>query len=157
MSIQEIPLDSEEIIQEAATGVAKDEENQEINQEIGEKDKEIQEIEIQKNEAVEIKPEAPAKKPRGRPKGSTKPKLPLPPPEKPERPEKPKTVAKAKPQKKKVVHYQSESSEEELPQYVRSQLPQRDLATQMFQLLQNHENQRAQRKRQMYNSWFSHF
>ena len=149
MSIQEIPLDSEEIIQEAATRVAKDEENQEINQEIEEKDKEIEEIEIQKNEAVEIKPEAPAKKPRGRPKGSTKPK---PPP-----PEKPKTVAKAKPQKKKVVTYQSESSEEELPQYVRSQLPQRDLATQMFQLLQNHENQRAQRKRQMYNSWFSHF
>ena len=148
MSIQEIPLDSEEIIQEAATGVAKDEENQEINQEIEEKDKEIQEIEIHKNEAVEIKPEAPAKKPRGRPKGSTKPK---PPP-----PEKPKRVAKAKPQKK-VVTYQSESSEEELPQYVRSQLPQRDLATQMFQLLQNHENQRAQRKRQMYNSWFSHF
>ena len=149
MSIQEIPLDSEEIIQE------KDEENQEINQELEEKDKEIQEIEIQKNEAVEIKPEAPAKKPRGRPKGSTKPKPP--PPEKPERPEKPKRVAKAKPQKKKVVTYQSESSEEELPQYVRSQLPQRDLATQMFQLLQNHENQRAQRKRQMYNSWFSHF
>ena len=149
MSIQEIPLDSEEIIQE------KENENLEETEEIQEKDEEIQEIEIQKNEAVEIKPEAPAKKPRGRPKGSTKPKPP--PPEKPERPEKPKRVAKAKPQKKKVVHYQSESSEEELPQYVRSQLPQRDLATQMFQLLQNHENQRAQRKRQMYNSWFSHF
>ena len=143
MSIQEIPLDSEEIIQEKENG------NLEETEEIEEKDKEIQEIEIQKNEAVEIKPEVPAKKPRGRPKGSTKPK---PPP-----PEKPKTVAKAKPQKKKVVTYQSESSEEELPQYVRSQLPQRDLATQMFQLLQNHENQRAQRKRQMYNSWFSHF
>ena len=149
MSIQEIPLDSEEIIQE------KENENLEETEEIQEKDEEIQEIEIQKNEAVEIKTEAPAKKPRGRPKGSTKPKPP-PPPEKPERPEKPKRVAKAKPQKK-VVTYQSESSEEELPQYVRSQLPQRDLATQMFQLLQNHENQRAQRKRQMYNSWFSHF
>lgn len=143
MSIQEIPLESEEIIE-------KDEEITENNTEIIEKDEEIQEIqEIQKNEAVE----APAKKPRGRPKGSTKPKPPPP----PEKPEKPKTVAKAKPQKKKVVHYQSESSEEELPQYVRSQLPQRDLATQMFQLLQNHENQRAQRKKQMYNSWFSHF
>jgi hypothetical protein len=151
MSIQEIPLDSEEIIQE------KENENLEETEEIQEKDetKEIQEKDEaatgMANEAVE----APAKKPRGRPKGSTKPKPP--PPEKPERPEKPKTVAKAKPQKKKVVHYQSESSEEELPQYVRSQLPQRDLATQMFQLLQNHENQRAQRKRQMYNSWFSHF
>jgi hypothetical protein len=144
MSIQEIPLESEEIIQE------KDEEITENNTEIIEKDEEIQEIqEIQKNEAVEV----PAKKPRGRPKGSTKPKPPPP----PEKPEKPKTVAKAKPQKRKVVHYQSESSEEELPQYVRSQLPQRDLATQMFQLLQNHENQRAQRKKQMYNSWFSHF
>ncbi len=143
MSIQEIPLDSEEIIQEKENG------NLEETEEIQEKDEEIQEIEIQKNEAVEIKPEVPAKKPRGRPKGSTKPKPPPP-------PEKPKRVAKAKPQKK-VVTYQSESSEEELPQYVRSQLPQRDLATQMFQLLQNHENQRAQRKRQMYNSWFSHF
>jgi hypothetical protein len=143
MSIQEIPLESEEIIQE------KDEEITENNTEIIEKDEEIQEIqEIQKNEAV-----GDAKKPRGRPKGSTKPKPPPP----PEKPEKPKTVAKAKPQKKKVVHYQSESSEEELPQYVRSQLPQRDLATQMFQLLQNHENQRAQRKKQIYNSWFSHF
>ena len=143
MSIQEIPLESEEIIE-------KDEEITENNTEIIENDEEIQEIqEIQKNEAVEV----PAKKPRGRPKGSTKPKPPPP----PEKPEKPKTVAKAKPQKKKVVHYQSESSEEELPQYVRSQLPQRDLATQMFQLLQNHENQRAQRKKQMYNSWFSHF
>ena len=146
MSIQEIPLESEELIQE------KDEEITENIEEIKEieeaatgvaKAEEIQEI--QKNEAVE----APAKKPRGRPKGSTKPK--------PPQPEKPKTVAKAKPQKRKVVHYQSESSEEELPQYVRSQLPQRDLATQMFQLLQNHENQRAQRKKQMYNSWFSHF
>lgn len=143
MSIQEIPLESEEIIE-------KDEEITENNTEIIEKDEEIQEI--QKNEAVE----APAKKPRGRPKGSTKPKPP-PPPEKPKRPPREGLVAKAKPQKKKVVHYQSESSEEELPQYVRSQLPQRDLATQMFQLLQNHENQRAQRKKQMYNSWFSHF
>ena len=141
MSIQEIPLESEEIIQE------KDEEITENNTEIIEKDEEIQEIqEIQKNEAV-----GDAKKPRGRPKGSTKPKPPPP----PEKPEKPKRVAKAKPQKKVV--YQSESSEEELPQYVRSQLPQRDLATQMFQLLQNHENQRAQRKKQMYNSWFRHF
>lgn len=144
MSIQEIPLESEEIIE------IKERENLDEIKGIEEKDEEIQEIqEIQKNEAVEV----PAKKPRGRPKGSTKPKPPPP----PEKPEKPKTVAKAKPQKKKVVHYQSESSEEELPQYVRSQLPQRDLATQMFQLLQNHENQRAQRKKQMYNSWFSHF
>lgn len=144
MSIQEIPLESEELIQEKDEEIT---ENIEEIKEIEEKAEEIQEI--QKNEAVE----APAKKPRGRPKGSTKPKPPPP----PEKPEKPKTVAKAKPQKKKVVHYQSESSEEELPQYVRSQLPQRDLATQMFQLLQNHENQRAQRKKQMYNSWFSHF
>ena len=148
MSIQEIPLESEELIQEKDEEIT---ENIEEIKEIKEKAEEIQEI--QKKDAVEIKPEAPAKKPRGRPKGSTKPKPPPP----PEKPEKPKTVAKAKPQKRKVVHYQSESSEEELPQYVRSQLPQRDLATQMFQLLQNHENQRAQRKKQMYNSWFSHF
>ena len=147
MSIQEIPLDSEEIIQE------KENENLEET-EIKEKDEEIKEIKEKEEGKGETEEAVPAKKPRGRPKGSTKPKPP--PPEKPERPEKPKRVAKAKPQKK-VVHYQSESSEEELPQYVRSQLPQRDLATQMFQLLQNHENQRAQRKKQMYNSWFSHF
>jgi len=149
MSIQEIPLDSEEIIQEAATGVAKENENLEETEEIKEKDEEIKEIKEKEEGKGETEEAVPAKKPRGRPKGSTKPK---PPP-----PEKPKRVAKAKPQKKKVVTYQSESSEEELPQYVRSQLPQRDLATQMFQLLQNHENQRAQRKKQMYNSWFSHF
>ena len=149
MSIQEIPLDSEEIIQEAATGVAKENENLEETEEIQEKDEEIKEIKEKEEGKGETEEAVPAKKPRGRPKGSTKPK---PPP-----PEKAKTVAKAKPQKKKVVHYQSESSEEELPQYVRSQLPQRDLATQMFQLLQNHETQRAQRKKQMYNSWFSHF
>ena len=148
MSIQEIPLDSEEIIQE------KENENLEETEEIQEKDEEIKEIKEKEEGKGETEEAVPAKKPRGRPKGSTKPKPP--PPEKPERPEKPKRVAKAKPQKK-VVTYQSESSEEELPQYVRSQLPQRDLATQMFQLLQNHENQRAQRKRQMYNSWFSHF
>ena len=148
MSIQEIPLDSEEIIQEAATGVAKENGNLEETEEIKEKDGEIKEIKEKEEGKGETEEAVPAKKPRGRPKGSTKPK---PPP-----PEKPKRVAKAKPQKK-VVTYQSESSEEELPQYVRSQLPQRDLATQMFQLLQNHENQRAQRKRQMYNSWFSHF
>ena len=148
MSIQEIPLDSEEIIQE------KENENLEETEEIKEKDEEIKEIKEKEEGKGETEEAVPAKKPRGRPKGSTKPKPP--PPEKPERPEKPKRVAKAKPQKK-VVTYQSESSEEELPQYVRSQLPQRDLATQMFQLLQNHENQRAQRKRQMYNSWFSHF
>ena len=148
MSIQEIPLDSEEIIQEKENG------NLEETEEIQEKDEEIKEIKEKEEGKGETEEAVPAKKPRGRPKGSTKPKPP--PPEKPERPEKPKRVAKAKPQKK-VVTYQSESSEEELPQYVRSQLPQRDLATQMFQLLQNHENQRAQRKRQMYNSWFSHF
>jgi len=143
MSIQEIPLDSEEIIQE------KENENLEETEEIKEKDEEIKEIKEKEEGKGETEEAVPAKKPRGRPKGSTKPKPPPP-------PEKPKRVAKAKPQKK-VVNYQSESSEEELPQYVRSQLPQRDLATQMFQLLQNHENQRAQRKRQMYNSWFSHF
>jgi hypothetical protein len=134
--IQGIPLESEEIIE-------KDEEI---------KDEEIKDEEIKEKELIGEKEliEAPAKKPRGRPKGSTKPKIPPP-------PEKPKKVAKAKPQKK-VVHYESESSEEEpLPEYVRQQLPERDLASQMMQLLQQHSNKAADARKQMYSSWFSRF
>ena len=137
--IQEIPLESEEIIE-------KEIQEKEIEEkEIEEKDEEIKEKElIGEKELIE----APAKKPRGRPKGSTKPKIP---------PEKPKKVAKAKPQKK-VVHYQSESSEEEpLPEYVRQQLPERDLASQMMQLLQQHSNKAADARKQMYSSWVSRF
>jgi hypothetical protein len=117
-------------------------------------EKEIEEKEIGENELIREKEliEAPANKPRGRPKGSTKPKKEPPPP-----PEKPKKVAKAKPQKK-VVHYQSESSDEEpLPEYVRQQLPERDLASQMMQLLQQHSNKTADARKQMYSSWFSRF
>ena len=136
--IQEIPLESEEIIEKEI----QEKEIEEIKEKwfIGEK--EIGEKEIGEKELIE------AKKPRGRPKGSTKPKIP---------PEKPKKVAKAKPQKK-VVHYQSESSEEEpLPEYVRQQLPERDLASQMMQLLQQHSNKTADARKQMYSSWFSRF
>ena len=133
--IQEIPLESEEIIE-------KEIQEKEI-EEIKEKEL-IGEKEIGEKELIE----APAKKTRGRPKGSTKPKIP---------PEKPKKVAKAKPQKK-VVHYQSESSEEEpLPEYVRQQLPERDLASQMMQLLQQHSNKAADARKQMYSSWVSRF
>jgi len=143
--IEEIPLDKEEKEIEEKEIQEKEIEEKEIEEKEIE-EKEIGEKEIGEKELIE----APAKKPRGRPKGSTKPKIPPP-------PEKPKKVAKAKPQKK-VVHYQSESSEEEpLPEYVRQQLPERDLASQMMQLLQQHSNKAADARKQMYSSWFSRF
>ena len=148
MAIEEIPLDAEEIIEEK-------EEPAEILQENSEENTEKQQEEIienEENQEVEEKIE-PAPKKRGRPKGSTKPKEEKP---KPVAKEKPKKVAKAKPQKKKV-QIESESSEEELPAYVRQQMPERDLATQMMQLLQNHSNLAAQRKKQMYASWVQRF
>ena len=137
--IEEIPLDKENI-----------ENNEIIEEELNEEKelKEHEEKELKENDEKEnIEP---AKKPRGRPKGSTKPKKEKPPP-----PEKPKVV-KAKPRPKKVVIYESES-DEELPQYVIQQLPQRDLATQMMQLLQQHNNKKADARKQLYSSWFKHY
>ena len=96
------------------------------------------------------------KKPRGRPKGTTKPKKP--PPEKPEKPEKPpseKPKKKYKP-KTKVVQYECES-DEELPHYVHMPRQQRDLATQMMDILQQHNMKKNDARKQMYNSWFSRF
>ena len=142
--IQEIPLDAEE----------KDEEEDKTLEVIEEKDEEINEIqekEEEKIEAVEIINETPPKKPRGRPKGSTKPKKEKPPP-----PEKPKVVKPKPKPKKKVVHYES-SSDEDLPQYVRQELPQRDLASQMMHLIQQHNNKKADARKQLYSSWFRHF
>ena len=54
------------------------------------------------------------------------------------------------------MHYESES-EEELPQYVKEHLPQRDLATQMMTLLQHHNSIKAGARKQLYNSWFRGF
>ena len=138
--IAEIPLDQENIESSEIIEEELNEEKELINEE-----KENVEKENDEKENVE-----PAKKPRGRPKGSTKPKKEKPPP-----PEKPKVV-KAKPKPKKVVTYESES-DEELPQYVRQQLPQRDLATQMMQLLQQHNNKKADARKQLYSSWFKHY
>ena len=143
--IEEIPLDQENIESSEIIEEELNEEKAEIQEnteEIKENTEEIKEIE---KENVE-----PAKKPRGRPKGSTKPKK-----EKPAPPEKPKVV-KAKPKPKKVVAYESES-DEELPQYVRQQLPERDLATQMMQVLQQHNNRKADARKQLYSSWFKHY
>ena len=104
-------------------------------------------------EKTEDLPPAP-KRPRGRPKGTAKPKeaaVPYKPPKEPKNP-KPK-----QPKPKKRVKYESSSSEEELPAYVREEVaPQRDLATQMLKLLQNHESIRSARKKQLYASWFAH-
>ena len=118
---------------------------------VPENTQEIQEKEIENNEKENVEP---AKKPRGRPKGSTKPKKEKPPPP----PEKPKVVKSNPKPKKKVVTYESESDEElPLPQYVRQQLPERDLATQMMHLLQQHNNKKADARKQLYSSWFKHY
>ena len=96
------------------------------------------------------------KRPRGRPKGSAKPKAAAPPPKAVAPPPKAaKQKAKARPRKEQV-RYES-SSDEDLPEYVRQEVaPQRDLATQMLKLLQGHESIRTARKRQLYSSWFAH-
>ena len=106
-------------------------------------------------ENIDEGPPAP-KRPRGRPKGSvTKPKDPPPPPKPPKAQQKLKP--KPKPKKRQVQYHEYSSSEEELPEYVRQEVaPQRDLATQMLKLLQNHESIRSERKRQLYASWFAH-
>ena len=136
MSIQEIPLDSEE----------KGEEEDKTLEVIEEKDEEINEIqekEQEKIEAVEIINETPPKKPRGRPKGSTKPKKEKPPPF-----EKPKVIQPKPKPKRKAVRYESESDEE------LQQLPERDLAT---QVMQQHNNRKADARKQLYSSWFKHY
>ena len=88
------------------------------------------------------------KKPRGRPKGTTKPKK-----EPSQKPEKPKKIYKPK---TKVAQYESES-DEELPQYVHMPRQQRDLATQMMDILHQHTMKKNDARKQMYNSWFSRF
>ena len=157
MSVVEIPLDSEETTEINSESII---ENKNIPEEIEENDtKEIEENNIPEkieNNIPEQIEEPPVKKPRGRPKGSTKPKeAPAPPPPKLKR--EPAQKKKAKPKK---VQYEPSESEEELPDYVRQQVqppPQQDLATQMLKLLQNHENVRTARRQQLYSSWFRHY
>ena len=156
MAVLEIPLDGEDQIN--ASPVT--EEINHIDETDKENEKEIETEKENKKEIINTIPDEPSletvapnlpapKRPRGRPKGSAKPKETA---TKPAQASKPK----AKP-KQKTVAYESDDSDT-LPEYVRQEVtpPQRDLATQMLQLLQSHENVRTHRKRQVYNSWFQH-
>ena len=115
-------------------------------------------LKIEENEENE----PPPKRPRGRPKGTAKPKeekpqKPQKPPKEPKEPKK-KEVVKPKIPKKRAVKFQS-SSEEELPEYVRREVGpavERDLSMQMLRLLQNHESIKASNRRRLYASWFAH-
>ena len=173
MTIVEIPLDGDpeetEIIPNNSETVLENtfasEEIIEENEEIIEENKEIldepEELNPEPLEPIpETVEEVPApKRPRGRPKGSTKAKEAAPP--KPQKQPKPPKQAKPKKAPKRVVHYESSEEEEELPDYVRQEVrmpepTQADLTTSMLRLLQNHENVRTQRKRNLYGSWFQH-
>ena len=166
MTIVEIPLDGNEeteIIPNNSENVLENTfENEEILDENEEILDETEELNPEPLEPIpETVEEVPApKRPRGRPKGSTKAKEAAPP-----KPQKaPKQPKQPKPKKapKRVVHYESSEEEEELPDYVRQEVnipqPSREsLASSMLRLLQNHENVRVQRKRNLYNSWFQHY
>ena len=162
MTIVEIPLDNDteemEIIPNNSESVLENTfENEEILNE-------TEELNPEPLEPIpEIVEDVPApKRPRGRPKGSTKAKEAAPPkPRKqPKQPKQPKPK-KAPPRR---VEYESSEEEEVLPDYVRQEVrmpeppqpSQADLAAKMLRLLQNHENVRVQRKRNLYGSWFQH-
>ena len=166
MTIVEIPLDGNEeteIIPNNSENVL---ENTFENEEILEENEEIldepEELNPEPLEPIpETVEEVPApKRPRGRPKGSTKAKEAAPP--KPQRVKQPKQPKPKRAPRRVEIYESSEEEEEELPDYVRqevrvSQPPsQTDLATSMLRLLQNHENVRVQRKRDLYDSWFQH-
>ena len=162
MTIVEIPLDGdEETIQDNSEIIPNNSENVLKNTFESEENEEIldepEELNPEPLEPIpETVEEVPApKRPRGRPKGSTKAKEAAPPkPQKAPKQPKPKKVPK------RVVHYES-SEEEELPDYVRQEVnippSQESLASSMLRLLQNHENVRVQRKRNLYDSWFPHY
>ena len=164
MTIVEIPLDGDdETIQANPEIIPNNSEN--VLENTFESEEIIEENEEILDEPEELNPEplepipetveeVPApKRPRGRPKGSTKAKEAAP-------PKPPKQPKQAKPKKapKRVVHYESSDEEEELPDYVRREMPpsRDDLASSMLRLLQNHENVRVQRKQNLYDSWFQH-
>ena len=171
MTIVEIPLDGNEeteIIPNNSENVL---ENTFENEEIPEENEEIlDEPEEIPDEKEEINPEPPEtipetveevpapKRPRGRPKGSTKAKEAAPP--KPQKAPKQPKQPKPKRAPRRVEIYESSDEEEELPDYVRQEVrmppSQTDLAASMLRLLQNHENVRVQRKQNLYDSWFQH-
>ena len=165
MAVLEIPLDGEDQINASPVteeiNHADEQENKKENEKENEKETDKEMEKENKKEIINTTPDEPPietiepddlpapKRPRGRPKGTAKPKETATKPAKASKP-------KAKP-KQKTVAYESDDSDT-LPEYVRQEVtpPQRDLATQMLQLLQSHENVRTHRKRQVYNSWFSH-
>ena len=115
MTIVEIPLDGNEeteIIPNNSENVL---ENTFENEEIP---NETEELNPEPLETIpETVEEVPApKRPRGRPKGSTKAKEAAPP--KPQKQSKPPKQAKPKKAPKRVVQYESSDEEEELPDYV---------------------------------------
>ena len=140
-------------------------ENSFKNPEIINENEELNSQEQPIEEIPEIVEDVPApKRPRGRPKGSTKAKeaAPQKPQKAPKQPKQPKP--KKAPPRRVDIYESSEEEEEELPDYVRQEVrvpepprpTQADLAAQMLRLLQNHENVRTQRKRNLYGSWFQH-
>ena len=160
MTVLEIPLDNDtEEIEATPNNSENVLENSFKNEEILNETEELNSEEQQEiPEIVEDAP-APQKRPRGRPKGTAKAKEAAPP-----KPQKaPKQPKQPKPKKApRRVEYESSDEEDVLPDYVRQEVAppepptQRDLATQMLRLLQNHENVRVQRKRNLYGSWFQH-
>ena len=158
MTVLEIPLDNDtEEIEAIPNNSENVLENSFKNEEILNETEELNSEEQQ--EIPEIVEDVPApKRPRGRPKGTAKAKEAAPP-----KPQKaPKQPKQPKPKKApRRVEYESSDEEDVLPDYVRQEVApapptQRDLATQMLRLLQNHENVRVQRKRNLYGSWFQH-
>ena len=159
MTILEIPLDNDteemEIIPNNSENVL---ENTFESEEIIEENEEIldepEELNPEPLEPIpETVEEVPApKRPRGRPKGSTKAKEAAPP-----KPQKaPKQPKQAKPKKapKRVVHYEeSDEEDEELPDYVRQEVgipepkSQSELAASMLRLLQDHQHAKVLRPR----------
>ena len=172
MTIVEIPLDGNEeteIIPNNSENVL---ENTFESEEIIEENEEIldepEELNPEPLEPIpETVEEVPApKRPRGRPKGSTKAKEAAPPkPQKAPKQAKPKKAPKAP---KRVVRYEESDEDEELPDYVRQEVgipvhapqpqfrSQSDMAASMMMMLQNHNNARVQRKQNLYDSWFQH-
>ena len=164
MTIVEIPLDDDteemEIIPNNSESVL---ENTDENEEILDDTEELNPEPLEPiPETVE---EVPApKRPRGRPKGSTKAKEAAPP--KPQKQPKPPKQAKPKKAPKRVVHYESSDEEEELPDYVRQEVripraqqppSQSELAANMLRYLQEQHTARVQQKNNLYDSWFQHY
>ena len=155
----EIPLEGDteepETIPENSENVLeKIEEEPNGNEEILEPEENVTE------ETPEIVEEAPApKRPRGRPKGSTKPK-------EEKAPKPPKQAKQVKPKKapKRVVRYESSDEEDELPEYVRQEVKipraqpsQSEMAASMLRLIQDRHMARVQQKNDLYDSWFQQY